>query len=340
MNRLKVVLRCLLSVALIFLVGRKLDWQQLRSILARVHAGWASIAFLLTGPLIVTLAFRWRIFVKQQRIDLPFGTILSLAWAGQFFNSFLPGSTGGDFFKIYQLCRLAHDRKAAAAATVLADRFSALAALLLLATIAIWIEPGPVNSLIEDGPSGLNYWWLVGLLIAGAAVGFILLRGFKSNVWVIRFGRILSAAREIIGLNGRNAAALSLAFGIHSANFLVVYLFARSLGASITYGQVLLMMPVVLLLVMFPVTINGHGLRELLLIGYFSHLGIRITQRADVGFRELAVALSVLMVANDLIWSLPGGIYYFTRFRLPRQPNLDVVSRRNEVDGDNGCPNA
>lgn len=34
------------------------------------------------------------------------------------------------------------------------------------------------------------------------------------------------------------------------------------------------MMPVVLFLVLLPITINGHGLREVLLIGYFTQMGI------------------------------------------------------------------
>src|SRR3712207_9577460 len=65
---------------------------------------------------------RWEIFLQQQKLALPFGTTLALTWAGQFFNSCLPGSTGGDLVKIFQLCRFWPQRKAAAASTVVADR--------------------------------------------------------------------------------------------------------------------------------------------------------------------------------------------------------------------------
>jgi uncharacterized protein (TIRG00374 family) len=124
-RRLKVAFRCLLSAALIVFIARKVDWHRLSLILGRVDVPSLLGASLLTGLLIVGLALRWRIFLEQQNIVLPFGTVLGLTWAGQFFNSLLPGSTGGDVFKIYQVCRLAHDRKARAAATVLADRLSA-----------------------------------------------------------------------------------------------------------------------------------------------------------------------------------------------------------------------
>ena len=89
-----------------------------------LNFAWAIPASALVALLITLLALRWRIFLRQQGLELPFSTIFSLTWAGQFFNSVLPGSTGGDVVKIYQLCRLAPDRKAAAAATVVVDRLA------------------------------------------------------------------------------------------------------------------------------------------------------------------------------------------------------------------------
>lgn len=117
--------------------------------------------------------------------------------------------------------------------------------------------------------------------------------------------------------------AVFLAFAIHLLNFLTIYLFARALHIPISYGQVLLMMPVVLFLVLLPVTINGHGLREVLLIGYFGYLGITAAGTSGAQVRETAVALSLLAVANDLFWSAPGGLIYLIYFgnRRPKETN-------------------
>ena len=108
-----------------------------------------------------------------------------------------------------------------------------------------------------------------------------------------------------------------LSFAIHITNFSIAYLFARALGISITYLQILLMMPVVLFLVLLPITINGHGLRELLLIGYFTQMGIALSGHPESGAREIAIALSLVLVTNDLLWSIPGGIWYLARFKAP-----------------------
>src|SRR5256885_1648067 len=129
MSKIKFALRSLLSIALLVFVASRLDWRDLGTVLVRIDWSWALLALILTGTLIVALALRWQVFLRQQRIELPFRETFSLTWAGQFFNSVLPGSTGGDVFKIYQVCRRASDRKAGAVTSVLIDRFSALLAI-------------------------------------------------------------------------------------------------------------------------------------------------------------------------------------------------------------------
>lgn len=80
------------------------------------------------------------------------------------------------------------------------------------------------------------------------------------------------------------------------------------------------MMPVILFLVMIPITINGHGLREVLLIGYLGYMGVAAAAQPDVKLQETAVALSIVAVANDLLWSLPGGLLYLLRYRAAAGP--------------------
>jgi hypothetical protein len=59
----------------------------------------------------------------------------------------------------------------------------------------------------------------------------------------------------------------------------------------------------------------GHGLRELLLIAYFTQMGLTLNGHPESGAREIAIAWSLILVANDLLWSLPGGIWYLVRFK-------------------------
>lgn len=237
-----------------------------------------------------------------------------LTWAGQFFNSILPGSTGGDVVKVYQLCRIAPQSKAAAAATVFSDRLSALVALLVMCGIALVIDPIPLRAITQTNVSVVTGAAIAGALalggLGGAWIAYRLLRGTTLGG---RIGRTIQAARNNVRLSAGSLAALLLAFGLHCLNFVISYCFCRALHLTIGYGQILLMMPVLLFLVMLPITINGHGLRELLLIAYFTHFAVRVSGGSTAGVQEIAVAASLLGVANDLLWSIPGGLWYTIR---------------------------
>jgi uncharacterized protein (TIRG00374 family) len=314
-QRLKFIGRCIFSGILIWLVLRKLDWSALGNVLIHAQWRWVALGWASASLLVLGLAPRWRIFLRAQGIDLSFGMIFSLTWAGQFFNSVLPGSTGGDVVKVYQLCRLVPDRKAAATATVIVDRFVALAALIVLAVMAFTIEPTPLLLFWRSVSFGAKLPWLV--LAAGlgiAAGGFLILR-LRATVWGGRLVRTINAAKRNLSLDRRLIVAFGLAFTMHFVNIAIAYFFARALGTSLTFLQILTILPAVSVLVMLPVTINGHGLREWLFIGYFTQLGVTISGHPESGVKEIAVALSLLLVANDLLWSLPGGLWYFAKFK-------------------------
>jgi hypothetical protein len=139
-------------------------------------------------------------------------------------------------------------------------------------------------------------------------------------LWGGRLVRTLAAAKRNFSFDRNLLAAFGLALAMHLLYIVIAFLFAKSLGASITYIQVLTIIPVVALFVMLPLTINGHGLRELLLIGYFTQMRITLSGHPESGVREIAVALSLLLVANDLLWSVPGGLWYFARFKSTPAP--------------------
>lgn len=316
MNRLKFFFRCAISAALVWFVLRKVNWSELGTALHRIDWRVALPASLLVAPLIAMLAARWRLFLRQQGVVIPFRVVFPLTWAGQFFNSVLPGSTGGDFVKIYQVCKLVPDRRAAAAASVVVDRFTALVALLVLAGTALVIDPVPlwyVESLAGSVQKTLLVFAILGVIgLVAAWAGY---RAIRSTHWHGKLHRTLSALKNSLVINRVLFVAMLMSFAIHCLNFLIVFLFARALGIGITYSQVLLIFPVVLLLVMAPVTVNGHGLREVLLIFYFTHLHISISGDASIGVRETVIALSIVLASNDLLWSLPGGLWYMLRFK-------------------------
>jgi uncharacterized protein (TIRG00374 family) len=77
--------------------------------------------------------YRWFLLVRA--LDLPFTlrNAVRLGLVGTFYNTFLPGSIGGDFVKAIFIAKGHPGRRAAAVATVVADRLVGLFGLLLFA---------------------------------------------------------------------------------------------------------------------------------------------------------------------------------------------------------------
>jgi uncharacterized membrane protein YbhN (UPF0104 family) len=79
--------------------------------------------------------YRWYLLVRV--LDLPFTlrNAVRLGMVGLFYNTFLPGSVGGDFVKAFFIARGQPGRRAAAVATVVADRLVGLFGLILFAAV-------------------------------------------------------------------------------------------------------------------------------------------------------------------------------------------------------------
>jgi uncharacterized membrane protein YbhN (UPF0104 family) len=137
------------------------------------------------GPLVLAAAIclgslllsfvRWWVLVRAQ--DLPFtvANAFRLGLIGLFWNTFLPGSVGGDAVKAFYLAR-EQERRTVAVSTVLLDRAVGLWALFWLVALmggAFWllgdpalIQPKDPKELLgmEVGPQQI-VWLAVGLVV-------------------------------------------------------------------------------------------------------------------------------------------------------------------------------
>ena len=303
------LLRAGLSLAFVGFLCTRVEWANLAEIWRRADWVLLGLASLTTPLLITLLAVRWRLFLVKQNMHLPYRTILSFVWTGQFFNAILPGSTGGDVSKIVQVCAAVPDRKADALVSVVTDRVCALVSIFCLAVVCFWFGPS----------SGIVIREVAQLGGIGSPVGF----GFATLVIVTlcilalfarrpanreRMGRLIAALQVGLKWDATLVCALVLAIVIHMVAFAGFFIFARSLGIDLTFWSVLQFLPIVLIVTLLPVTVNGHGLREAVLILYFSQMGISMAGGAAYSTTEIVVALSVVCVGNDMLWSLPGGL--------------------------------
>ncbi len=129
----KGVLKYILGVGLLaFVVGS--NWTSLNNLFRNDPQVMPFVYAAITVMFVIALQyFRWYILVRA--LDLPFAlkNAVRLGLVGTFYNTFLPGSVGGDIVKAYFIAQGQPNRKAAAVATVIADRMVGLFGLILFA---------------------------------------------------------------------------------------------------------------------------------------------------------------------------------------------------------------
>ena len=102
---LKLLLKILVTGLCIWYVSGKIDFEKAGSALQKADGFYlflALIAFILSKLL---SAFRLNAYFRNIGIKLPEWQHIKLYWLGMFYNLFLPGSIGGDAYKVMLLTR-------------------------------------------------------------------------------------------------------------------------------------------------------------------------------------------------------------------------------------------
>ncbi|MBX9624408.1 MAG: flippase-like domain-containing protein [Gemmataceae bacterium] len=138
---------------------------------------WAAFAAL-TALLVLCTSIQYaRWYVLVRALDLPFTprNAARLGLVGTFYNVFLPGSIGGDLVKAYFIAKDSPGRRAAAVATVVADRLVGLFGLIWFAAAfggAYWLAGDPA---VAGNDYLRSIVRVCAGLVAGAVVGWVLL---------------------------------------------------------------------------------------------------------------------------------------------------------------------
>jgi hypothetical protein len=106
------------------------------------------------------------------------------------------------------------------------------------------------------------------------------------------------------------ANVLAGSVAVQLLRILQAYALGRSLGLVPPFTAYFAFVPIILLVMLLPITIYGLGTSQLAFTALFARAGVPAGQ---------AVALSLLFVGLGLVGNLPGAFLYTTRAR-PKPP--------------------
>jgi uncharacterized protein (TIRG00374 family) len=147
-----------IAAALLVYLGRSglLDWAALRGLLVAWPITALAVTLLLLD--VVVTAARVCVLMAPSGLYLTLGASVRLTFIGLFFNTCLPGSTGGDALRIYYASRGNEGRRTEVATIFVFDRVIGPAALLLWPLVSAPFFPGLVagNSVLPIAGRGLS----------------------------------------------------------------------------------------------------------------------------------------------------------------------------------------
>ncbi|MCI0463436.1 MAG: flippase-like domain-containing protein [Gemmataceae bacterium] len=305
-------IRLLVSAALLGVVAWRTEWGDVAEAFARLRLElWLAAVALLALTQIVS-ALRWRLIARALGFERSLGQLTGIYYIGMYFNLLLPTSVGGDVVRAWYLDG-GSGRRLAAFASVLLDRLSGLLVLLALACVALVLTP-------LDLPVWVPWfvWGTVLCAVLGmAALPLLAGRGEKAASRRRRLRAALSVIRSPRVLAGTTLMSL----WIQVANVVLVWLVGLAIGAPVPGTYYWIVVPMVSLLTMLPVSVNGMGVRE----------GAMVLFLAPFAAEGTATTLALLWFAVYAFTSLAGGFVYF----FSRQPS--AVSYQPETTNQQ-CP--
>lgn len=271
------------------------------------HPGPILVAVALTLLDRALMAYRWLVLLRPFSTDgrPAFGAVMRIFFVSTFVGTFLPASVGGDAVRAYALSKEGVPGPASLA-SVLMDRMLGVLSLLIMGALGLVIfrrlasSPGVMLALTVT--AGLCAATAVAVFSEPARQVFVRLASLIPwpRMHAIA-GRFLDAIGVYATRHGELLNVLAGSIGVQALRIVQAYFLGLSLGITLPLATYFALIPVILLVMLLPVTINGLGVSQAAFVYFFALAGVA---------NEVAFTLSVLFVALGIVGNLPGGLLY------------------------------
>lgn len=305
---LYLLLRILASTLLLVFLLWRVDLAQLRILFSSVRFLPLAMGLLAWFSHLLLLNLRWRRLLVAQDIRLPYFRLLVYYMISFFFNNFLPAGLGMDITRTVYVAK-ENKRGSEVFASVLTERVLGMVGILIFALLALMFY---LNT-----PEGRIFALLIlgTMILTAAVIALFLRRGFLpgirrriASIRVFKLGertRHFYEAMQLYRKRGRSVLwAIFLSLFVQGFLVLINYTAGLSLGLDLPLYSHLVYVPIISIIAIIPISINGIGVREWGYVFLFGMAGLTSGE---------ALSLSLLFFAVGIVGSLSGGIAFLVR---------------------------
>lgn len=290
-----------ISAILVAVLSFGIDFGETFSTIAHADLIDLALSVVILMALIALGALRWKLVSDLQNPGLPLGRATVVMLIGWFFNQALPSTIGGDVVRGHLLWNDYLDKTKFVSA-IMIDRLIGLFVVVVFTTVFL-------SDIDETLGGGLPY---IGLLVLVGVAYVCYAIAITSDLLLARWTPFPALARFTAGFSKAFRAVITspalfakiLAIGlIYQLAFLYsIFLVFESVDASVSFLEVLILMPAIQLISSIPVSYSGWGVREQSIVFAFGMAGLA---------SSTAFAASVLMGLMFIVAGFPGAILWF-----------------------------
>lgn len=292
----------------------------------------ANALYLLVALLLLPICYfitsrRWHMLLETVDIHIGQGRAFVLNMVGSFYNSFMPGSTGGDLIKAYYASRHTTHRTRAVMSVII-DRILGLLALIILGGVMAalqWHIPRCRQVAIGSG-----------LLLTATAVGLFVfyhrdLRRRTGLDWLLKrmpMQHQVHRAVETMEIYGRHPwvsiAAVVMTFPVHITTIISATFAGKAFGLPLHAMYYWAVVPVIMLVGAIPISPQGAGVME-----YFA---VELTRPQGVAVSQ-AFALVMAIRFCQIFWNLVAAIFVFRGgYHAPTSKEAESLEQDDESE--------
>ncbi|MEA1888892.1 MAG: lysylphosphatidylglycerol synthase transmembrane domain-containing protein [Pseudomonadota bacterium] len=311
--RLLILAKLAISTFLIGVIVSRVNLSDVWSAFVGSDKRLIVMAFILYFVGFCIIALRWKLLLDAQGLSPRYLTLIQSVMVAVFFNNFLPSTIGGDAMRAYDTWKMGGG-KTQSVSVVFIDRLLGIFTLFVFALLAIlW-----GNAELSFIPN-IRLWVALAVLAGVVALYVLFFRARQVSDYLQRhrhrkYGVISRPLEKIFsafaGFNGKPGVlmlALLLSVLLQLNVIAHYYLIAHSLGIDIELSAMFIIVPVSIVVMMIPLSINAIGIREVIFVAMFALYGVA---NAD------ALAFAWLSFILGTVLGISGGIVFMLRRRI------------------------
>lgn len=266
------------------------------------------LVLLVQGIALVTNNFKWLILLP----GYSFHYLLKLSMIGRFYSLILPGQIAGEAVKAYIVGR-GQKNAEHIATSVIIDKLTGILGLLLLGWFGMLFNhlqlPGKIivmysitvclGIILLFAIRSALFYDLIGKINERVKASFVTASNSLDRLFLV-----IEAWRHYVKQGRIILTSVILGLIYQALGVLIHMLFAREIGITLSFFDWSWILGIIAIVLLWPITIAGIGIREGAFIGLLGWFGI---------LKEDALALSFLILALQLLDALVGGVLEWTR---------------------------